>query len=432
MEIDLTSPRFRALFCLIVILLVGILVFAAGRVWLAEHWNASSRPRLWLKAAKLEPDNAGYWEHLGLYKQWDLVNGDPRQAVRYLERATQINPRSDRAWMELASADEALGDRTGARQAYEKAQADHPISSDVAWRYGSFLLRQGVFVAGFAEIRRALVTDPTLATSAISECWQASPNIGAILDEALPAKSDYYLTAINFLLSQKQFEAALAVWNRLLTLKQPITMAQAIPLVDALMDQNRMDEADQIWQQALEATNWPHNRNEKGQLVFNSGFEHGLVNGGFGWRELPVSGARFSFDSRVRHSGTRSLRIDFDGSANLDFQHVLQYVPVQSKTRYRFSAYVRTEKISTDSGIRFAIYDPRHPAKVQVLTPTMVGTNPWAPVNTGIVTAADTDLLVIALRRIPSWKFDNKLAGTVWVDDVSLVPVEQVSKGNAR
>jgi hypothetical protein len=32
-------------------------------------------------------------------------------------------------------------------------------------------------------------------------------------------------------------------------------------------------------------------------------------------------------------------------------------------------------------------------------------------------------LLIIALRRVPSWKFDNKLRGTVWVDDVSLVPV---------
>jgi len=28
----------------------------------------------------------------------------------------------------------------------------------------------------------------------------------------------------------------------------------------------------------------------------------------------------------------------------------------------------------------------------------------------------------ITLRREPSWKFDNKLSGTVWIDDVALRP----------
>jgi hypothetical protein len=103
-------------------------------------------------------------------------------------------------------------------------------------------------------------------------------------------------------------------------------------------------------------------------------------------------------------------------------------VPVESRTHYHFSAYVRTEAISTDSGMRFEILDPRHPSQVQIVTSDVIGTSPWTLVQADIVTGPDTDLLKIALRRLPSWKFDNKLSGTVWIDDVRLTPVEVAPK----
>jgi hypothetical protein len=41
-------------------------------------------------------------------------------------------------------------------------------------------------------------------------------------------------------------------------------------------------------------------------------------------------------------------------------------------------------------------------------------------VESDFVTSPETRVVRITLRRVPSWKFDNKLGGTVWVDDVSL------------
>ena len=52
-----------------------------------------------------------------------------------------------------------------------------------------------------------------------------------------------------------------------------------------------------------------------------------------------------------------SLRVAFDGTANVDFQNIWQYVAVKPNTRYRFGAYVQTEDLTTDSGIHFEI-DP--------------------------------------------------------------------------
>ena len=92
---------------------------------------------------------------------------------------------------------------------------------------------------------------------------------------------------------------------------------------------------------------------------------------------------------------------------------------------------MRTEEISTDSGVRFEIIDIRHPSEVQIVTPNVTGTNPWTLVQADVLTGPETNLLKIALRRIPSWKFDNKLSGTVWVDDVRLTPAQVSPKDSS-
>ncbi len=306
MRIDLTRAWPRAFFLSVVILCSVILTFFSGKAYLAAHWNASSNPGLWLRAARLEAGNAQYWGRLGLSRQWDLSPDGYHEAVSYLQRATQADPRSADLWMELADAYQTSGDPTRAQEAFEKAQASYPISAEVAWRYGSFLLYEGKRPEGYMEIRRALLVDPSLATSAISECWHSNPKVTPILDKVLPAKSEYYLAAIDFFLSQNLPDPALAVWERERELGLPIKMPEITPLVDALIDQNRLAEAQQTWHQALEAANWPQDPSYGGSLVLNGGFEHSIANGGFDWREATIGGARFDLESSLAHSGSRS------------------------------------------------------------------------------------------------------------------------------
>jgi tetratricopeptide (TPR) repeat protein len=423
MRISLETVSGRWCFAFVLGLISAGSSCLVGKVWLAQHWSASPNPQLWLWAAELEPGNAGYWERLGLYAGSDIQHLDVDQAIAYLKIAAKINPRSDEIWADLASAYEELGRAAEAREAYQKAQEDYPISGEIAWRYGSFLLRQGDFRGGFSQIRRALAVEPSLTMSAVAESWEASRDPASITDQVLPAKSSYYLTALGYFLLQKQDDPALVVWKGLLKLGQPIEMNQTIPLVNRLISENHMSDAETTWREALQATNWPHRAVEDDSLVFNGGFEHEVANGGFGWREETVSGVTYGLDRLVTHSGKQSMRVTFDGTTNVDFAQLMQFVPVKPGEQYHFEAYLRTEDVTTNSGVRFSIYDPRHPSAVQILTPGLVGTNPWTPVETSVSTGPHTDLLVIALRRVPSQKFDNKLRGTAWIDDVSLVPV---------
>jgi hypothetical protein len=64
----------------------------------------------------------------------------------------------------------------------------------------------------------------------------------------------------------------------------------------------------------------------------------------------------------------------------------------------------------------------------QTLTRDLTGTHPWSLIDAELTTGPETHLLAIVLRRIPSRKFDNKLQGTVWVDDVSLTLLESASE----
>ena len=113
--------------------------------------------------------------------------------------------------------------------------------------------------------------------------------------------------------------------------------------------------------------------------------------------------------------------MDFTGGVNLDYWYVEQIVPVAPSTDYVFQYFLRTQSISTESGLRFEVLD-LNDNQVSLMTRDLTGTNRWTLVKIDVATGQKTHFLDIRLRRLPSRLFDNKLSGTVWVDDVSLSP----------
>jgi hypothetical protein len=205
-----------------------------------------------------------------------------------------------------------------------------------------------------------------------------------------------------------------------------------VPLVNLLIRLDRTELARTVWQQGLQAARWPQD-SAGASLVFNGGFEHPLLNGGFDWQEQPAPGVTFDLDAGVFRSGSRSLRLRFDGKAgNVDFQHLLQYVPVDPGRRYHFSAYLRAEEITTDTGLHFVLSDARTNVILQTVTPDVTGTQRWTLLQSDLTAGPQTHLLAIVLRRVPTWHLDNKFQGTAWVDDVSLTPLPEAAAGGSR
>src|SRR5262249_16391213 len=152
----------------------AIISFQAGRLWLADYRVHTDRVDRMERGTALEPGNAAAWDRLGRIRQADFENPDPARAVEDFRRAVAKDPGSADYWMDLAGAYEATGNIPQAREAFNHARAAYPASAQVSWIYGNFLLRQGEFDEGFAQVRQAARTDPSLLPLAISLTWHSS------------------------------------------------------------------------------------------------------------------------------------------------------------------------------------------------------------------------------------------------------------------
>jgi tetratricopeptide (TPR) repeat protein len=417
-----------------VVLLVGLvvslaLIYQATTLWLAWNWGHSSELSKQIRGAKLTPEDAEAWDRIGeaLSSNFDAP---PTEAIAFFQRAVKADPRSARDWMDLAQAYEIGGDVSQAKAAYQEAKQAYPASAEVSWKYGNFLLREGEMAQGLEEVHRALVTDPRLVPLAISRIWILEPDVRVILQNVLPPGENVRFEALDFFAERRENAAALETWHEITDLAKtrPVRIDDTFPFLRELVSTDQTEEAERVWHEALTAARWPGQTASGDSPIWNGGFEEPIVNGGLGWRIEQVPGAYVSTDSTVFHSGQKSLRVDFTGGVNLDFSNVQQNVPVEPNTHYVFQYFMRTDSISTESGIRFEVLD-LNDYQVNVMTPDLTGTNPWTPVQVDVTTGRSTHFLDIRLRRLPSRLFDNKLSGTVWVDDVSLMPQSTANSG---
>ena len=151
--------------------------------------------------------------------------------------------------------------------------------------------------------------------------------------------------------------------------------------------------------------------------VYNGDFESELSDSAFDWRIGARDGVVAAEDTQVAHTGSRSMRIHFEGKENLDYNGV-GLVAFVKPGRYRFEAYVRTDGITTDRGVGFHIYDRESGSRLDVRTEELTGTHDWHRVERVVVVPRDTRLLSIEVNRQRSLKFDNQISGTVWIDSV--------------
>ena len=403
--------------------------YAGAKHALASHYALSSNPKDWERATRIESDNAEIWYRLARYRQLDFDNADIPLSISYYQRAIQLNPRSPYYKLDLAGALETAGENQEADSSFRAAQAAYPISAEVSWKYGNFLLRQDRLPEAYAEIHRAVLVDPKLIPLAVSRVWHSDPSIQLLLDQVLPDTVEGYSQALSFLSDEQEPTAALEVWRRLIAKDPHTDMKWANKLTDMLIAQEKLQEAGTVWRQAVNMNAGSTPAYAGNSLVYDGGFETNISGGGFGWRQVDAEGGDFDFDMEVKHSGSRSARLIFDGTKNLSYDGLFQSVLVTPDTGYRFQGFIKTDQISTESGMRFEIVDPKDQQHLDVVTPNETGTLPWTLEQADFTTGPRTRMILIRLLRRPSERLDNKLRGTVWIDDITLAPI---GAGNQR
>jgi hypothetical protein len=151
----------------------------------------------------------------------------------------------------------------------------------------------------------------------------------------------------------------------------------------------------------------------------NGGFEkEKILGGGFDWKIEKVPGADTSFDLSSALEGKRSVKIVFNGKENVDFYHIYQYVPLKPNTEYVLKANMKTQAVTTKSGLKIEI-SGIGPAFYKASDP-LVGDNEWRELMVAFRTPPQSQGGLVRIRRERTDKFDRFISGTVWIDNFSL------------
>jgi hypothetical protein len=423
MILRLSSPATRAFLVIVALAFATGLSYSGIRNTLAVHDAERTTPEGYERAIQLEPDDARNWYLLGRYWQYNLEDPNNQRAIRAYQTALSFDSHSADTWVDLATAYESEGDVAAARNAFLQATRVYSLSPEVSWRFGNFLLRRGELDAAFAEIKHAVEADPKRGAAAFALCTRFEPDIHTVLERVLPHSQAAYISVISALSEQQQTDQALIVWSSLAALHPHLEINESYPLLVALIRKHQMTEAQRVWEQALAFAGISRPPDPPGSLVWDGGFESNVVDGGLTWYYPPIaSGVVITLDTKEKHSGNRSLRLTFNGLRNVNFNDVCQYVAVQPFTAYRFSAWVRTRDISTDQGVRFSLHSFGDSANSVAWTQDVEGTQPWTQVELPWTSGNDVRELQLCVSRLPSAKFDSKIHGSAWIDDVVLVP----------
>jgi hypothetical protein len=155
----------------------------------------------------------------------------------------------------------------------------------------------------------------------------------------------------------------------------------------------------------------------RANAIVNGDFESDFTGSPLDWQWSRAEHVSETRDSSTAHAGKSSLRVSFDGTVNIDYAGVHQQVVV-SPGPHRLEFWIRTSGITTDQGIAWRLFDPENPSRLDIRTAAFVGTTDWRRVETAFVVHNGTRIVQVQLARQPTWKFDNQIAGTAWLDSL--------------
>lgn len=414
MQIPLnTSFRKRFVVFAAVLLVFAYVTVAATRflaTWFGDRVELAS---LW-RAARLDPTNADYHNHLGRY--YALMARDPAAAIEHYRIALQLNPHSARYWFDLASAYQVLGDAAAQTFALEHAIQADPTTPDVAWEAANLYLVQGKSEKALREFRVVLENDSSLSGVAIRLCWRIEPDVDALLRDVVPARSEAYIAFLSLLMEKQETAGTAKVWDALIQSHQAFELRYVFDYFRYLILQKAVDQAVLVWRQAASRFALSGYLPSQNNLIVNGNFSLDVLNGALDWQYQKQQSVTLTLDPSDFHGGRHSLLITFDGPGVRD-AGIYQLIPVQPATAYKFSAYYKNGELEGAGGPHFTIQD-MYGQDVLYDSDELRDAGFWKSASGEFTTGPDCKLLMLHIRRIPD---GSPIRGKLWVDDFRLV-----------
>jgi len=421
-------PAWRAaLFLLLVLSLSSWLSYEVIRVaWLAYEADIHYIPDL-EKALRIDPDNYDIFHRLGLVYSYEPTDLNPSEGKKYLRRAAELNPRRWDFWADLGATCDFAGDTVCSDEAYGRAQPLNPMTPSVQWAIGNHYILTDRPEKAFPSFRKLLDMDPSYLGPIFRLCLRATGDPqgiykGILLPDKDPAARFTFLMHLS---TQADYESAMRIWGQMITgPDRSPNLSMVKPFLDFLLDHNQIQDAATVWNDLEHAGVIPQDPISQAGGVYDGGFEGPVLNTGFAWRSSDSPDLVLDFSAPSAHKGAKCLRIDFAVGRNGDYEIVNQVVQVKPEAQYELTAYVRSETLTSDTGPRLRVVEMGCGDCPVGTSDSTEGTTPWHPVEVGFTTRPQTQAVKISFWRPQDQTSHRDITGTVWLDDVTLRPVE--------
>ena len=404
----------KFLFAIVCVGFVAIYCTRVLRVYLAQRSAESSAiiPGL-EQAIRLAPDNAAFPHLLGL--QLSVFDIDHDRALANLRKAVALNPYSGRYWLDLASAYQEGGNLQQENQAVQSALAAEPGNPEIAAEAAQYYLAEGDADHALPLVRQALNQNPQVAPTLLLTCWRATHDASLLLAKAVPPRPDLQVAFLRVLTEQNQKAAANDAWQQIVTARHSFPPELSLFYFDYLIKENDVTGFDRAWHELASLAPSLRPYIPTSNLIVNSSFEQPVLNYGFDWRHQPADHIAVGIDATVAHSGARSLSLSYDGNPAYDAGWT-QFVPVHPNAAYEFSAWIKSDNVTSSSGPRLAIVDAYSGANL-LLTDDVLDTHPWHEIGGRLQVPTGTELVAVKIIRAPA---NTRIRGRVWIDDLRL------------
>ena len=333
-------------------------------------------------------------------------------------RAINLSPWDYNHHLLFASIKETSGDRAGAEKALRTALSLAPNNTDVHWRLANLLLRQGKLAGSLEEFRKAISADKSYLPSTLELIWRVSGGRLDAVSALAGDKPETKLLLARFLLNQSRVAEAGSVFNSI-DGKARLAIPESSAFIDSLIAKGDLILARYSWAGTVSA----NDPAQSPALIWNGGFESDILKGfaQFDWAISRNDYARPGIDSSTFHSGSRSLRVDFTGrdTTRLDGE-IKQLAVVRPGARYRLQCYVKTDALATPEGPRIAVTNTTLQSEIAVSNAVAAGTSDWHLIAIDFVAPQSAQAVVIKIKRVPRFSYDEPTKGTVWFDDFIL------------
>jgi tetratricopeptide (TPR) repeat protein len=403
--------------------MMAVYVTRVARVYLAQSAAEGDIQIAELeRAIHLAPDDAELPHLLGM--RLSAAGEDSQSAIANLKRAVSLNPHRGYYWLDLAALYEVEGNIEPQNEAVQSALRAEPYNPEIGAQAGQFFLESGDPDRAFPLFKQALTRNPEAVDSILRVCWKQAPDAKLILARAIPEDPVLQLAFLRMLADQGELGAASDVWKSIVSARKPFDPRLSFFYFDFLLKEQDVAGFKGGWEEL--STLAPEIRAylPGDNLIVNGSFDKTLLNSGLDWRHQSADNIAVGIDDRVAHSGAHSLALSYNGKPAYDSGWT-EFVPVQGNRDYEFSAWIRSDSITTSSGPRIELIDALS-GNTLLLTDDVLDTHPWHEIKGTVHVPEETLLLAVKIVRAPA---NTRIRGRVWIDDLSLVkrPVENLA-----